>query len=294
VGSPLQHGIFRLLIRLGAPAAARLLLVPVALWYALFRPSVRRRSHPYLSRRFPRHGPLARRIDAYRLFRGLGEALVDRAVLGIAGPGALTPRSEGRESLASLLAEGKGLVLVTAHVGCWQAAMASLASLGTPVNLLLHREEGDVDRHLSDYGGGFAFRAVDPAGPYGGTLELLGFLKEKQVVCIMGDRVMGGRRSSVAAEFLGGRARFPVAPYRLASATGAPVAVIFPYRDDTGRHALELAEVLRVPPERGRRPEAYLPEVGRFVRALEDFVSRRPYQYFNFFDIWKGPTEPHP
>ncbi|HEY5996160.1 MAG TPA: lysophospholipid acyltransferase family protein [Candidatus Deferrimicrobiaceae bacterium] len=293
VGSPLQHRIFYALIRIGGRRPAYALLFLVAWYYALFRPSVRNRSRHYLSRRFPGRGALGRLRDDFRIAFELGTILVDRAVLGILGPGRFEVGLDGRERLQALLAEGHGLILVTAHVGCWQIGMSSLSTLGPPVGLLIHRDAGDVDRHFFEHGGGPApYAIIDPAGWLGGTLEMLQRLKRGEVLCIMGDRVMGGDGSAVAVDFLGSAVRLPFSPYKLASATGAPVAVIFPYRSGPGRYALQVADVIRVPGISGKSPESFHPFAEQFSDALERFVSKHPYQFFNFFNMWEK-TEPN-
>lgn len=287
IGARWQHRFFYALIRFAGRRAARVMASFVALYYVLFRPSVRDRSRPYLSRRFPRRNALLRFWDSYRITVEIGKVLVDRAALGMLGPGQLTVRDSQREALLERVREGRGLILVTAHAGCWQFAMENLRMLETPVSLLLHREEGDVDLHIFEHrGDDAAFRVIDPAGPLGGALEMLHVLKHGEVLCIMGDRAMGGDRGTVEVEFLGGRVRVPVTPYQLASATGAPVVVIFPYKSGPGNYSLQVAKVIRVPAGLGRVPEAYRPYAEAFIRALEGFVGEHPYQFFNFFDMW--------
>jgi len=287
VGSRWQHQFFYTLIRLAGRRAAYVMAAFVALYYVLFRPSVRARSRPYLSRRFPGRNALLRLWDCFRITVEIGQVLVDRAALGILGPEQLTVLHSGREELLERIREGRGLILVTAHAGCWQFAMESLRMLETPVSLLLHREEGDVDLHIFEHRGNeAAFRIIDPAGPLGGALEMLQVLKHGEVLCIMGDRAMGGDRSTIEVEFLGGRVRVPITPYQLASATGAPVVVIFPYKSGPGNYSLLVERVIRVPEDLGRAPEAYRPYAEAFIRALEGFVEERPYQFFNFFDMW--------
>jgi predicted LPLAT superfamily acyltransferase len=262
----------------------------VVLYYTLFKPKVRARSTHYLKRRFPGRPPLLALWDSYRLNLGIGRVLVDRAVLGILGPKSLKVSLQGGNELAALLAEGRGLVLVTAHVGCWQLAMSTLSVLDTKVNLLMHREEGDIDRQFFEHGDGKApYHIIDPAGYLGGSLEMLQVLKHGELLCIMGDRVMGGEGGTVNIDFLGDPVEFPFSPYKLASATGAPVAVIFPYRSEEGEYALELATVIRVPEHLGRKAAAYAPYAMEFARSLERFVAKHPYQFFNFFDMWGNP-----
>jgi predicted LPLAT superfamily acyltransferase len=292
IGSNWQHHIFYTLIRFGGKQMAYALLLLVVQYYTLFRPQVRARSSHYLKRRFPGHNPLFMLWDSYLLNLGIGRTLVDRAVLGISGPRKLDVSLEGRTDLAELLAEGRGLILVTAHVGCWQLAMSSLSALDTQVNLLIHRDEGDLDRHFFEHGNEKPpYRIIDPAGYLGGTLEMLQVLKNGELLCIMGDRNMGSAGSTVAAPFLGGPVEFPFIPYKLASATGAPVAVIFPYRSKSGGYALQVAKIIRVPKNLGRSPNAYLPYAGEFVSALEKFVAENPYQFFNFYDMWATQAE---
>jgi predicted LPLAT superfamily acyltransferase len=287
IGSGWQHQIFYLLIRMGGRHCAYALLIFVVLYYTLFRPSVRERSRHYLQRRFPGRAPLTRLWDSYRLSLGIGRILVDRAVLGILGPDRLKVSLAGLAELKALLAEGRGLVLVTAHVGCWQLAMDCLRTLETQVSLLMHREAGDLDRHYFEHGGGSApYRMIDPAGYLGGTLEMLQVLKQGEVLCIMGDRVMGGESGTLSVDFLGQPVELPFSPYKLASATGAPVAVIFPYHTDAGGYALQIARVIRVPEQLGRAARGYQPYAAQFAAALEGFVAQHPYQFFNFFDMW--------
>lgn len=52
------------------------------------------------------------------------------------------------------------------------------------------------------------------------------------------------------------------------------------------RTRLQLARVIRVPANLGRKPAAYLPYAREFSRALEAFVAEHPYQFFNFYDMW--------
>lgn len=105
---------------------------------------------------------------------------------------------------------------------------------------------------------------------------------------------MGGDRSTIAVDFLGSSVQVPFGPYKLASATGAPVAVIFPHKSGMNSYALKVADVIRVPKDQGRTGEAYRPHAARFIRALEGFVDEHPYQFFNFYDLWEKAARPEP
>lgn len=296
IANRFQHGFFYALIRLGGRRPAYAFLRLVAAWYTLLRPSVRQRSLPYLRRRFPGATPLQLLRHGYHLSCRFGEVLIDRACLGILGPTAGQARfTKGREDLPALLQEGRGCILLGAHVGCWQVAMAGIDFLRTPVNMLLHREPGDLDRHWFEHRGeDTPFRLIDPAGPLGGAVETAAALRRGEVLCLMGDRVGPSgepARGTLSLPFLGAPAPFPVSAFRLAAATGAPVAVLLTHACGPGEYELELAGVIRVPGPLAREPEACAPYLRQYVALLEDYCRRHPYQFFNFYDMWDKPEE---
>jgi len=290
IGSQLQHQIFYLLIRLGGRRAAYALLYFVVLYYVLLRPAVRGRTFPYLIRRFPQQGGRPRLRDSYRMSLELGKVLVDRAVVGILGPSAMRVEMDGGEKLLELVGEGRGLILMTAHVGCWQVAMSALGFLQVPVNLLMQRETGDIDRHYFEHAGiECPYKIIDPRGFLGGALEMVEVLKRGEILSVMGDRMLGNDQNGVRADFLGAPVRFPFSAYKLASATGAPVAVVLSAKTGPASYELKLYEVIRVPAGLGRGEASFAPHAARFAQGLERFCEEHPFQFFNFFDLWHDP-----
>jgi predicted LPLAT superfamily acyltransferase len=204
IGSNLQHNIFYAFIKIGGRRAAYGLLSCVALYYALFRPDIRKRAGFYLARRFKNEGPFKKLIHCYRMYENLGKALIDRATIGIKGPLSVTIIFNDQKKVMDLIGEGRGVILLTAHVGCWQATMERLRNFRAPVSLLLHHEEGDIDRHFFEYtGAANPFCIIDPLGYMGGVLEMMEVLRMGELLSIMGDRIFGSDRNTVLVNFLG-------------------------------------------------------------------------------------------
>lgn len=292
LGTRWQHGFFYLLIRLGGRTVAYGFLYVLILYYMLLRPDQRKKSEYYLRRRFADSSPLKLGMHSYRMSLELGKVLIDRAALGILGGRFLDISVQGKEQLLGLVGEGRGLILMTAHVGCWQVAMAALRFLRTRVNLLMQREEGDVDRHFFEHGGSESpFHIIDPRGYLGGSLEMLGVLKNGEVLSVMGDRLLGSDRSAVSVQFLGGEIAVPYSAYKIASATGAPVAVLLSSKSGFSMYKMEVAGVIRVPPDLGRKPTAYRPYAQAFASMLEEYTRKNPYQFFNFYDMWNNDNK---
>lgn len=290
IGSRWQHGFFYFVIRVGGLRLAYSFVYLVVFWYVLLYPSVRRRTRPYLSRRFPeRTGAFQQFSDSYRWIVALGKALVDRAAFGILGPGALSITIPDKQGLFDVRDEGKGMVLLNAHVGCWQVAVSVLDFMKVPVSILMQRAEGDIDRHYFEHSGAKPpFQIIDPEGHLGGVVEMLAVLRRGEIMGVMADRVFGSDTNVVHVDFLGSRAVLPYSGFRLASATGAPVAVVFSYKTGPQSYEVKLWRVIRVPRSLGRKPEDYAPYVKQFCESLEDFVQEHPFQFFNFFNMWEN------
>ena len=189
--------------------------------------------------------------------------------------------------LKEMIRSKRGLVLILSHVGSWQVALSALGFLNKPVNLLLHQEQGDIDRHYFEHAGmAFPYHIIDPNGYLGGVLEMLEVLKQGQVLCVMGDRILGNLDNALSIPFLGENALFPFSAFKLASVAQAPVAVLYTYKTGPSDYALQLAKLIQVPENLGRQKERFQPYVAQYVETLEAFAEAHPYQFFNFYDMW--------
>ncbi len=254
----------------------------VTFFYVALYPSIRRRCRFYLDRRFPhRRGMVPCFLDDYRLVRTYGASLVDTMVLDIFGPGSFTAASPDHDRLQELAAGNRGLVLLHAHVGCWNVGMSTLGQFSKLISVVLipeARRRPSVDPRIA--------RMIDPRSGLESVLQMGDALLNGEIVVMAGDRTIGEKQNVTPAQFLGGRILLPIAPYRLASATGAPVIVMTAPRLEGSRYELRLAKVIEVPPGLGRDPQNYAPYAQMFADCIEKFVLGFPWQYYNFYDVW--------
>jgi predicted LPLAT superfamily acyltransferase len=288
IGSSFQHHFFYFMIRVGGRRLAYFFLYFIVAYYILFRSAIRRRCSFYLAHRFPESSVTRRIIDNYKLSLSFGKVLIDRAIIGILGSEKISVTFEQKETLKKLVSDGKGVIFLMAHVGCWQVALSALNYLKIPVNMVLRREEGDIDRHYFEHhaSSGIPFGIIDPDGFLGGTLEMINCLKRGEVMCIMGDRVFGNLKNTLSFDFLGEKASFPFSAFKVASATGAPVVVLLTYKKKADTFGLELANIMHISENLGRTGENYRPYVNEFVKILERYTEVHPFQFFNFYDMW--------
>ncbi len=287
VGTAWQLGFFYALVRLGGRRVSYFFLRLIAPYYVFVRVGIARRSDPYLRRRFPSASWLGRRWHCLRQFIALGETILDKAIAGLRQRPLTEHNPDLRRYLQEIVAEGKGVIIVTAHVGCWQMALAGLDFLPGSVNMVMYRDEEDRERDVFTHAGAEPpYRVIDPTGAFGGAIEIVDRLASGDVVCVMGDRLMYPEAPAVAVPFLGAPVRFPTGVYRLAAVAGAPVVVLLSHKTGSGSYRVEMAKEIRLPAAAARQPEAWRDCAQLYAAALADYAEKYPHQFFNFYDMW--------
>jgi len=282
----LGHGIFYLFLLAGGQLAAYLLLFPVIMVYVSTSRKIHRLVNPYVRRRFPGAGSGARLLHAFRLVLSFGRVLVDRGWLGLRRGARLKGDFDNSDVLIEALKEGRGLVLLTTHVGNWQTALAHIDLLGIRVNSLMHYAEEEVAKHFFDLKGvGPSFNIIKNDGFMGGMVEAAAALSRGEVVTIMADRYAGG--PAVEVDFFKDPVSFPAAAYGLAGATGAPVAVLLAAKTGRRSYRLHVWDLFYVERRRGEGHDQFVPAAARFAGALETYLGEYPWQWYNFFDFWR-------
>lgn len=192
----------------------------------------------------------------------------------------LLAHTEGVEHLAVAERMGRGLVVVTAHLGNWELGGRLLAGTVTRSThiVVAPEQDPDVERFLRGNGGPVRF--VTRTSPTD-VLSLVSALRRNEVVALQGDRALGGRGDRLLP-FFGTPAPFPIGPFVLARAAGAPVLPAFCLLRADRRYTIAIGQPWTVPP--GGEADALV----RWVRVLEAMVRRHPTQWFNFYDVWRS------
>jgi predicted LPLAT superfamily acyltransferase len=192
----------------------------------------------------------------------------------------------GREKLDAIIASGKGAVLLTAHVGNWQAALSNLHFLKVPVHVLMQYDPQAAARHYFDLGvKKRSFAIINADGPFGGMIEATAALQRGEFVTIMGDRLTKGPSSTV--DFLGKQVRLPHAAYALAAHVEVPVVILLASKTGKSHFQLQAWDILFPRfPSRDNKQDVLAGCTRKFAEALEKYLKIFPYQWYNFFDFW--------
>ena len=274
----------------------RALLWPVVAFHACTQPRARRASLDYLRRMQAAHGVIGAEPATPHWLRHLmsfAETLLDKLLATSGRYRWRNVRVEGQEQVDALLAQGRGALLVTAHVGCLELCQALATRLpGLRLTVLVHTRHAErFNRILRRLNPDARVELLQVSTVTAATaVELEARVRAGEFVAIAGDRVPleGGR--TVPARFLGAPAAFPVGAYVLASLLACPLLFLGCVRESAG-HVVRfelLAERLELP--RVGRDLALREWAALFAGRLEALLVRAPYDWFNFYDFWAPPA----
>jgi Kdo2-lipid IVA lauroyltransferase/acyltransferase len=204
-------------------------------------PGTRRLAERNVARALPELDARARRELVSRSYRTLGGYLGDAvAMLDPRRPIDSLPYAAGaREALDLAIAQRRGVVFASAHLGPWERVAATLIASEVPFTAVA-REAYDprLTRLYDRLRGGRGLPTIYRGAP-GAAARLLRTLRRGGVLGIPMD--LASRVPSLEVPFLGHLARTPVGPARLALRTRAEVVVGVPAPGAEVAGALELA-----------------------------------------------------
>jgi predicted LPLAT superfamily acyltransferase len=275
-------------LRLGRPVG-RFILYFIALYFFLFAPTARRHSLEYLRRALGRE-PTAR--DRFRQVFNFASIILDRLYLVNERYNLFDVSIEGEELMHAQLRGGGGTFLMGAHIGSFEIMSAvGRRRPGLRVAMAMYEENA---RKVSAM-----FKALNPANKSEiialGQLEAMLRIRERLdaggFVGMLGDRTFGNE-SGIAVEFLGRPALFPLGPIRAAAVLRSPVFFMLGlYKGGNRYHVIfePLADFRHT--RSNERESAVEAAIRRYAALLEKYCRDDPYNWFNFFDFWRGAAD---
>jgi len=285
-GNRLGFAFFHWTLKLTGLKPAYFCLMFVVPYYILFRPSVFSSADPYLRHIFPGKNRLVRYFKCFRYIYIFGAILIEQVALGIRGSKELKVIFPDRKKLYALSEKKSGLVLLTTHVGPWQSVMDTYDRMACNVHFHFDVENWKGGHFFDLASQRQRFHFISPRNYLGGMVEVTQALLNGDCVAMMGD-VMDSK-NPVKVPFFGDPAQFSILPFRLALSTQSEIAVLLTARTGPMTYRIEyecLTDQLNK--EDISQDALAIKLVGCYVDFLERFLSKYPYMWFNFFDIWR-------
>jgi lauroyl/myristoyl acyltransferase len=214
-------------------------------------------------------------IESFRL-AGMSPADLDAAMV-----------TEGLDILEAAVAENKGVILVTPHLGGWDFGGAWFASKGYKAMVVVEPlEPPELFEWFAEMRRGLGLEIV-PLGPSAGT-TVLRRIKEGGIVALLCDRDLSG--TGVPVTFFGEETTLPSGPATLALRTGAPLLPVAVYFEGRTGHR----GVVR-PPIPVERTGGFREDVARVMQQVADefeaLIEQAPSQWHLFQPNWPSDRQ---
>jgi KDO2-lipid IV(A) lauroyltransferase len=226
------------------------------------------------------------KATAYRNFRNHSKAYADLMRLPVARVEDLGKllHVEGLEHLDAARARGKGVMVISAHMGSWEVAAAIWSATIAPVSLFAEelepRELFDWYRQTRARLGISVLPATRP-----GLRKVLEALDANEMVVTAIDRDMLG--TGLVVDFFGRPARIPEGPAAIALKRGTPLLPVCVLRNPDDTYL-----AIGSPPIFAERTGDHQADVRlvteKLVRHLEEIIRAHPDQWHMPHQIWDG------
>lgn len=227
---------------------------------------------------------------ARQVFRNVALYYVDLARMPYTDPHELfTKRMEIQgldEFLFPAVKEGKGVIMLSAHVGNPEIAGQGLVHVGIDVFALTEPLEPPqlsrlLDKHRSSLGISFASVNI------GGVKRVMKTLRSGGVVALMGDRDIHGPKARLP--FFGQDAWMPTGPIEVALRTGATVVPSFSARKKNYMLVAQMEEPLRLVRTGDFEADVRAGQL-EYLERLENWLRGDPGSWAVLETIWDDET----
>jgi KDO2-lipid IV(A) lauroyltransferase len=189
---------------------------------------------------------------------------------------------EGRQNIDEALKRGKGIIILSAHLGNWELGGYVLSKIGYTMNavVLTHKNKKVNDFFISQRRMG-NFKSIEFGASLRGCYRAL---KNNELLALLGDRNFSD--AGLMTEFFGKKALMPKGPAVLSVRTGAAIVPVFMTRqnDDTFRMRCERPIY---PEDCSDEDKAIEGAMKKYLSCIEDAVRSHPGQWYVFKYFWK-------
>jgi predicted LPLAT superfamily acyltransferase len=260
----------------------------VVVYFVLFAP-LARKSLWFYFRTIHGWGVIKSFTGLFKNFYVFGQTLLDKVALLSGVKTGFTFDFDGEDHLRKMASDGKGGMLIGAHLGNWEIAGQLLDRLDTRVNIVMLDAEHQAIKKLLDSVIHKHEVNIIPVKPDG--FEHLFLIKEalfnNELVVIHGDRHIPGNKT-VTRKFMGKDADFPLGPFQLATKYNKPVTFVTAVKESKKHYHFMATPPITYPNAVGAQRKRQLNLImTNYILWLEDKVRKYPCQWFNYYYFWK-------
>ncbi len=199
---------------------------------------------------------------------------------------------ENIDRIDQALKEGKGAIIMTAHIGNWELGAVLLNMLGYQLMAvaLPHKERpvNDLFNHQREVHG------ITVVATNNAIRKCMEHLKNNKIIAIVGDRDFTAKGGELV-DFLGVKALIPKGAAIFSKKTGAPIIPTFLIREPDNTFRLSILDPMFPPKD---ADEEGIPEeeaihriMRRYLAVIEEQIHRYPTQWLLFREFAASSIE---
>ncbi len=186
------------------------------------------------------------------------------------------------------LARGKGVIVLTAHLGNWELGGVVVALLGYPfwVVALPHKNK-KVDEFFNNQRQSKGIHVI----PFGkAARQCLSLLKENKMIALVGDRDFSEK--GLVLDFFGRKTHFPLGPAAFAIKTGAVIVPGFMFRNPDDSFTLRIEQPIEFNLQTANPGVEELNDknmqsvIEQYIKIFEKYIKDYPDQWYMFRRFW--------
>jgi KDO2-lipid IV(A) lauroyltransferase len=192
-------------------------------------------------------------------------------------------RTDITEAAAAVRAieQGRGVIVVTGHLGNWELGAAAFSARGYPVDVIAKRAANPLFYdHILEARARLGIRVIDMAGAPKQVLRAIG---DGRAIGFAADQHAGG--VGVRVPFFGRPTAMFRGPAVIALRTGAPLFIALPIRRPDGSYDVALEPIDTTPTDDSEADTVRI--TAAWAARLEDGVRLHPEQYLWHHRRWR-------
>lgn len=191
---------------------------------------------------------------------------------------------EGEENLKKILAQKKGAVMVTGHIGNWELLGIYLSIIGYPLSPLVKTQENSFfDDFVQKKRQSVGIKVI----PNNGFLRpIIEAFRRNEIVPFLIDQ--DARRKGVMVNVFGREASIPPGAAEFSIKTGTPAFFAYIIEDHPRHYTVHISEEINLPGT-GNKKQDLLDATTIFMNLIQEVVQKYPEQWLWMHSLW--PTK---
>lgn len=192
---------------------------------------------------------------------------------------------EGEQNARDVLANGKGMIVLAAHLGNWDILCTIAPKFNYPATIITKKIKNEaLNKFWMDSRSRFGLKFVPAHNSY---RQCLTALRKNEIVGFILDQNMINTEG-VFVDFFGKLACTSPGLAYMAAQSGAAVVPVFIHRGPNGTHTVKMLPAIPPPPD--RKPETINDYTQHYTRIIENAVREHPDQWIWIHRRWR--TQP--